>query len=344
MINQVPEKKKNSKNFFSKNGIIIFLIALVLGFAIGYFTTYTIKSKPKVQNFTEARTGGYQFINPLLDCDNYHSSEINNLAKLNKDLNEYVKEATASGKINHISVYYRDLNNGPWIGIAQDEDYTPASLLKVPLMIGILKKAQTDKNLLKTILTYSVPSDSNFVQNMDFKSKLKIGQSYSIQRLLELMIIESDNEAKEMLGQFIGYESISKTMEEMGVNLTNKDFANDFLSAKEYSSFFRILYNASYLDRDMSEKALELLSRVKYNDGIPARLPKNIIIAHKFGERGYADSQLKQLHDCGIVYLPGKTYLICIMTKGEGFDNLIKVIADISEIVYTNINSAKKIN
>lgn len=341
MIKKVPVKKKNNKNFFSKNGIIFFLIALVIGFAIGYFTTYTIKSKPKVQNFKESRAGGFQFINPLLECDNYHPSDNSNLATLKKDLNEYVKEATANGKINHISVYYRDLNNGPWIGIAQDENYTPASLLKVPLMIGILKKAQTDKNLLKTKLTYSVHSDSNFVQNLDFKSKLKIGQSYSIQQLLESMIIESDNDAKEMLGQFIGFESISKTMEEMGVNLTNKDFANDFLSVKEYSSFFRILYNASYLDREMSEKALELLSRVKYKDGIPARLPKNMVISHKFGERGYTDSQLRQLHDCGIVYLPGKPYLICIMTKGEGFDNLIKVIADISEIVYENVNSDK---
>jgi len=339
MIKKVPVKKKNSKNFFSKKGIIFFLIALVLGFAIGYFTTHTFRSKPKAQNFSEARTGGYQFINPLLDCDNYQTSDNIKLATLKKDLSDYVQEAYTDGKINHISVYYRDLNNGPWIGISQDENYTPASLLKVPLMIGLLKKAQTDKNLLKTKLTYSSHLDSNFVQNLGYKKNLKIGQAYTIMQLIELMIIESDNDAKEMLGQFIGFESISKTMEEMGVNLTNKDFANDFLSVKEYSSFFRILYNASYLDREMSEKALELLSRVKFNDGIPARLPKNIIIAHKFGERGYVNSQFRQLHDCGIVYVPGKPYLICIMTKGEGFDNLIKVIADISEIVYTNINS-----
>ena len=34
-----------------------------------------------------------------------------------------------------------------------------------------------------------------------------------------------------------------------------------------------------------------------------------------------------------------KPYLLCIMTKGYEFDNLMKVISDISEIVYKNMSS-----
>jgi hypothetical protein len=45
----------------------------------------------------------------------------------------------------------------------------------------------------------------------------------------------------------------------------------------------------------------------------------------------------RQLHDCGIVYAPGKPYLICIMTRGSDFKRLSPVIAQISKQVYTTM-------
>ncbi|HOV11600.1 MAG TPA: class A beta-lactamase-related serine hydrolase [Bacteroidales bacterium] len=341
MKNKATQDIKNKKGFFSLSGFITLIIGLLAGFAITYFATYPAKSKHKQERIKETRAGGYKFINPLIECDNYSPSETYNLAKLKKELLDYITEVKADGKISHVSVYYRDLNNGPWIGINEHANYTPASLLKVPLLITVLKKAQKETGFLKSKVTYTGPLDTNFHQNIGYESTLVEGHSYSIDQLLELMIVESDNDAKEMLGSLMSFDSVQKVIGEMGIDLSGKNFSEDFLSVKEYSSFFRILYNASYLDRDMSEKALYLLSRVRFKDGLPARLPKDITISHKFGERGYLDSQMKQLHDCGIVYLPGKPYLLCVMTKGEGFDRLVNVIADISEIVFSNINQNK---
>ena len=34
------------------------------------------------------------------------------------------------------------------------------------------------------------------------------------------------------------------------------------------------------------------------------------------------------MHDCGIVYIPNSPYLLCIMTKGNSNDKLLKVISD----------------
>lgn len=90
------------------------------------------------------------------------------------------------------------------------------------------------------------------------------------------------------------------------------------LSVKEYASFFRILYNASYLTRENSEMALKLLSESKFRGGLAGKIPSDIVIAHKFGEREMIDengSSINQLHDCGIVYYTPYPYLICIMTR-----------------------------
>ena len=67
-------------------------------------------------------------------------------------------------------------------------------------------------------------------------------------------------------------------------------------------------------------------------------LPKNIIVAHKFGESGELGKEV-QLHDCGIVYSPQHPYLICVMTKGKDFKNLENVIRSISKIAYERLTS-----
>jgi hypothetical protein len=38
----------------------------------------------------------------------------------------------------------------------------------------------------------------------------------------------------------------------------------------DYASFFRVLFNASYLNRKDSEKALALLTKVAFRDGLIA--------------------------------------------------------------------------
>lgn len=87
----------------------------------------------------------------------------------------------------------------------------------------------------------------------------------------------------------------------------------------------------------MSERALNLLSRVEFNEGISKGLPSNTIFAHKFGERELANG-VSQLHDCGIVYYPGHPYVICVMTRGSDFKTLSDTIAEISRITFSEIS------
>lgn len=232
------------------------------------------------------------------------------------------------------------MNNGPWFGIQENELFSPASLVKVPLMITYLKKAEQNLSILDQEILNTTVYDPK-TQNIQPKVVLNKDQKYTIKQLIEQMIIYSDDVSYNLLNQQIPSTDIIKIYNELGVDVSKAltDPNGYIISVKDYASFFRILFNASYLNQEMSEYALKLLSQSDFKDGLITNLPKNITVSHKFGERQYLNTGLKQLHDCGIVYVPNKPYLLCVMTRGDNFDILKNTIQNISQIVYQNISS-----
>jgi hypothetical protein len=88
------------------------------------------------------------------------------------------------------------------------------------------------------------------------------------------------------------------------------------------------------------------LSRAEYNKGIRLAVPPEIRVCHKYGERdtllGPTQLQIQQLHHAGIVYYPGKTFFLCIMTKGSDKEKMEKIIYEISRIIYQQVDKQVK--
>ena len=284
----------------------------------------------------------YKFINPLLECDNYYPSNIAALETLENELNAYIEKVKSDGIATDVAVYLRVLNSGPWIGVHEDMNFAPASLLKVPIMIAVLKKSESETGLLKEKILYRPGLEPIFTQNIADTAQMKTGSYYTVEELIERSITYSDNDANEMLFAVAGENHITKVMEDIGLSLTGKKPSDDIVSVKTYSSFFRLLYNGTYLNRELSEKALFILSKTNFKMGLPKYLPAGIVVAHKFGERGLAGTNMKQLHDCGIVYLNRNPYLICVMTRGTDFNQLSEVIATTSKIIFDEMSRFNK--
>ena len=313
-----------------------FFLFLILGIAMflsGYLFAWEKTSVYFENDGQEKHESGYRFISPLLECGSEPSNR-KSLLEMDKALSEYIDEEIAKGTIEHASVYWRDLNNGPWIGINEKELFSPASLMKVPIMIAYLKAAEKNPYLLQQEITIDDRVIDNKKQNILHADRIKIGETYTIQELIERMITKSDNFAANAL---IFYEcgvDINKVSDDLRIFLPNDENAENFISVIDYASYFRVLYNSSYLNREMSEWALKLLSQTDFKEGLVAGVPSYVTVSHKFGERGLPDYY--QLHDCGIVYRSNSPYLLCIMTKGDSFKKMGEVISELSSRIYNN--------
>jgi beta-lactamase class A len=326
------------------------LVGFVM-FIIGILTTYTVLKMLTPITLTSAKRAddsAYTFINPLLSCDISENKEFTEYKPLEEEIQAAIQKQD-SNKVTSVSVYFREFKEGKWFSINPEELYSPASLLKVPVMIAYFKQAELTPEILNQELTYTGKNAiSNEIEYYRSPNDIKPG-TYTVFKLIESMIKYSDNIATNLLYQAMDIKSLVEVMSDIGIRIP-QDKANlattDFLTVKSYSYLFRLLYNSTYLSRSMSEKALRLLSYNDFPQGIYGGVPDTMVVAQKFGERTIQDNSSKilsrELHDCGIIYYPNHPYLLCIMTKGQDFDALSLTIQSISKIIYTNVDKRYK--
>ncbi|MBP7740886.1 serine hydrolase [Candidatus Woesebacteria bacterium] len=317
--------------------LIIVIILMATSFGSGIFFSQKIKDNFSKENLDiyskiEKREEGFTFINPLLECEYQISQGNTNL----KDLNAATKKIVSQHPEEKISLYYRDLSNGPWYGINENDNFAPQSLLKLPLTISYIKISENSSILNKKIL-YDKPIESNLKKEQD----LELNKEYEVGFLIERVIVLSDNIAFNLLASNISDEYIKKTHDDLGISYPSKDTPEDFISVRSYSSIFRVLYNSSYLYRKNSEYLLNILSQTEFKDGLVAGIPEGITVSHKFGILNKENGD-KQLHDCGIIYHPEKPYVLCVMTRGKNLDNLKTIIKEISGTIYQVVDGETK--
>lgn len=331
------------REIFTKTWGLLFA-GIIVGFGVAFFVQKMLVSKEDENkdefSLSETRAGGYKFINPLLECDDFNSEGEIAISSIRQEIENYIKDAKATGTASHVSVYFRSLNNGAHLGIKSDERYAPASLLKVPYLLLAFKRAQDDPSFLQKKILFN-KRQGGIAPNITDTGLVVLGKSYSVEELVYKMIVHSDNDAKDMVVSFFTEADIMQMLADMGLVIPSATNENEIMSVKEYASFFRILYNATYLNRTYSEKALNILSQTTFKGGLLAGVPEGTVVAHKFGERGFLNSNVVQLHDCGIVYVNNNPYLLCVMTRGTDFQQLSRIIANISAIVYRNVSVRK---
>lgn len=255
------------------------------------------------------------------------------------ELLEMVSRLEADPGIDEIAVYFRALNDGVWTGVDERARFAPASLLKVPMMLVYLKQAEKDPGLLKKEIV--VGDSEDYIQYIPSEVHLEEGKAYTVEKLLEIMIVDSNNAALQVLSENLDATFAKKIYYQFGLGGTFSD-APDFLSLKNYAGIFRTLYNASFLSDEMSEKAMHWLAVSKFDMGIIAGVPKGTVVAHKFGEYLDESRDIKQLHDVGIVYHPDNPYILGIMTRGNDYAKLEGAIRDISAFIYEEVDRQYK--
>lgn len=234
-----------------------------------------------------------------------------------------------------IGIYVQDVRSGAWLGINEKEGFAPASLLKLPIAMAVYKEVEKgDLNLDQLVEIKAVDID----EAAGVPDRFKIGDQVSVRELLTLMLSVSDNTAKNMLKSLLSPEDLNKIFTH--VNIPNPYIqANEsayLTTPRQYSRLLKALYYSSYLQPANSQAILDFLTDTRVESLLSQKLPWEVQIAHKYGERQDA------LHDCGIVYHAINPYFICLMSSNVDLLQAKELISQMSLDVYNFVEENSK--
>lgn len=321
---------------------LVLIISLSCSASWLFYQTKYVNPKEIVKAKTEdcllpyniSRINDERLMHPLMFADVEEESE--ELMPLKEKINNYLLAKKESNVLKNASVYFKSFKDEDWFVINPELQYNGASLFKVPFMIALLKEAEDNPELLNKRIYYERPSGEYGPQEI-LQHNLEPGRYYTLKELLLYAIAYSVNDAAFLVVNNFKFGTLNKFL--AVINMKPAELHVEYYAPiEEYSRFFTILFNAGYLNNDMSEYALELMTKSDFNDGMKRRLDKDIVVANKFGERGVGEE--RELHEFGIVFLKDQPYLLGIMTHGKDYKELKDVLSDISSMVYEEMKKA----
>ncbi len=289
------------------------LILLAGGYVFAFFNLFYFGRLPLLD---EIRLQRY----PLLDTSRNYIDQKNFIVNI-QPLRNYLSQLDQQLGPNKMTVYVEFLNTGANISINQDLRAWPASLAKLPLAMEVFKKVEQGE--LKWSQELIIGSDDQDPRSGNLYKTLP-DTSLTLYQVIKALLVDSDNTAQHMLLKIVNSNDIQELIDATGL----QDLAdvNGKISAKEYTRFFRALYYSSFLTPEDSQKILVLLNDASFKDYLSQGVPSGTTFSHKYGE----DLDHHIYIDSGIVYLPGRPYMITLMLQNMDKDQAKKVMKDVS--------------
>lgn len=248
------------------------------------------------------------------------------------------------------AVAWMDLSSERSFLMNEHESFHAASTMKTPVMIEVFKQAALHrfslddtlqvKNVFKSIIDGSEYSLS-ISDDSDDGIYHQIGKHASIRQLVFQMITVSSNLATNILIELVGPANVMKTLRELGLTEINvlrgvedsKAFRagqNNTVTAYGLARMFRLIAEDKVISPEACASMREILRSQEFKSMIPAKLPRDVVVAHKTG------SINKVQHDSGIITLPdGRQYVLVILSKElASNEDGIECIAEISKSIY----------
>lgn len=292
----------------------------------------------------------------FLLCSLFMVCACSNLMTLHK-LKEQISSKLAEQPGN-FAVAFKDLTTGATLLINEQEYFHAASTMKTPVMIEVYKQASAgafslnDSFVLKNEFKSIVDSSSFSLDSTDDSEKelyQHLGEKRSLYNLVYDMIIMSSNLATNMVIELVNARRVTETMRQLGAKRIQvlrgvedskafKKGFNNVTTANDLMVIYEKMAKREIIDSVSSQAMIKILLNQKFNEIIPARLPKEVKVAHKTGNI----SQVQ--HDSGIVFLPnGRKYVLVLLSKNwQNEEQAIKAMAEVSEMIYNYVINPDK--
>jgi beta-lactamase class A len=263
--------------------------------------------------------------------------------KLGANIEERIRKSGAD-----VAIAFRTLDGHIAYSFHDEESFHAASTMKIPVMIELFHQARQarlklDDPLLVKNRFHSLADGSFYTLDPADDSETDlykvVGETRTLRQLSELMITASSNLATNLLIEELGVDNIRATVHTLradGMNVLrgvedNKAFLkglNNTTTARGLELLLEAIAHGEAIDQESSRQMIAILERQKFNEGIPAGLPRGTRVAHKTGEI------TKIHHDAAIVFAP-KPFVLVILVRGlaETKDSAA-LMADITRQLY----------
>src|SRR5690349_13157163 len=258
-----------------------------------------------------------------------------------------------------VAVALHDTESGAELHYDADRWFHGASTIKVAILLAVYGEIdrgrlarQSRLHVRNRFLSAYDGSPFRVLADRDADSEVHaaIGKTMRVSELALHMIATSSNLATNLLLDLIGLETVQRTIERF--ELTGIDVRRGVEDEKAFEhgivnrvtadglvSLLRLIAEERAYSPELSRQMLEILHQQEFKKGIPARLPREVRVAHKTGDISTV------AHDAGVVYPPErKPYVVAILTEwAADAGSRSPTIAAISHAVYDELRGAKPV-
>ena len=213
--------------------------------------------------------------------------------------------------------------------------YPSASIIKIPIMIEALSKAD---DLQIPLLSKIKIKDSDKV-DFSIITEQNLTQCTFLE-LITWMIIDSDNTATNVLIDILGINEINDRIESLEMKDTKlqrkmMDFEainegkNNVTSLKDMLVVMEGLYRGKIINKEVSKRAIDIMKNQRDNSMLKRYIIGNVVLANKTGELNNLNN------DVGIFYTKNTDYFIGVFVhKSQNNQKAYEIIGKLSKKVY----------
>lgn len=263
---------------------------------------------------------------PKVTMPNFYQDKIN----MEEDSKEVIKTKKAKEVLvnltSHLTGVYAvsviRLGHGSTYGINEDTKLTAASLIKLPVITALYIESENGNINLDD--KYTLINEDKAGGSGSLARK-PAGYQITYRNLAELMGKQSDNTAFRILRKILGDEKINSVIKNGGMASTSLE--QNITTATDMSRFLESLWKDNLVNVESKNEILSFLTNTIYESWLPAGLPENVKIAHKYGR------EVHVVNDAGIVYADDP-YVIVVISDGIIDKEADEVIPKISSEIF----------
>jgi len=239
--------------------------------------------------------------------------------KTDKKLFEKVA-ALLKGFNGDVGVYIKNLKNEKIIAINADSIFPTASIVKIPILVGVMDKIEKKQLAYHQQLQYR---DSLAYSSFDVTANLKDTAKIELAKVILLMLSTSDNSASLWLQKLAGGGArINEILDSAGLTTTRVNsrtpgrennrtqYGWGQTTPYEMATLMEKIYRGQIINDSISKKMIRLLGRNFWDEQAISQIPPDVFVASK---NGCVDASRSEV----LLVMARQPYIFSIFTKNN---------------------------